>query len=350
MIAHGALDHAELAARGLSPTRLLDFSSNLNPCGPPAGVRAALAALDPAPYPDRSCHRLRQMLAGRHGCDPAQILVGNGANELIHLIARALLRPGDRSLIVEPTFGEYAHASRLAGAQVISWRADDANGFALDLAAITELIATSRPRVTWLCAPNNPTGVTIPEQEILAIAETCAARNGLLVVDRAYWAFLRPAHAEPPTTPSILRLYSLTKSYAIAGLRLGYLLAGPDLVTHIGAYQPAWSVGSAALAAGEAALADPDYLMESVPRLWAYSDMLHDGLQSLGLTVHRAEMPFVLARTGDGAATRERLLSRGIVVRDCASFGLPAWVRIAPRLPEETAQLLRAWQEMVTNI
>src|SRR5262245_35877855 len=100
IVAHGALDHAELAAHGLRPEGLLDFSSNLNPFGPPPGVRAALAALDPAPYPDRSCLQLRRELAARHSCDRDQVLPGNGSNELIHLLARALLRPGDVSLVI----------------------------------------------------------------------------------------------------------------------------------------------------------------------------------------------------------------------------------------------------------
>lgn len=344
-VAHGALDHAELAARGISPERLLDFSSNLNPCGPPACVRAALATLDPAPYPDRSCLRLRRLLAARHGCDPGQILAGNGANELIHLVARALLRPGDTSLVVEPTFGEYAHASRLAGARVASWRATEERGFALDVAAIAAAIAAARPRLTWLCAPNNPTGATLGEREIAALAEVCRAAGGLLVVDRAYAAFLRPPPAEPGAAPGVLRLYSLTKSYAIAGLRLGYLLAETDLVGSVGAYQPAWSVSSAALAAGEAALADPCHLDRTLPHIWAYSERLRAGLRDLGLEVHRDALPFLLARTGDGAATREALLGRGLVVRDCASFGLPAWVRVAPRGLDETTLLLRAWKE-----
>jgi threonine-phosphate decarboxylase len=115
-LTHGALDHAELAVHGLRPETLLDFSSNLNPFGPPPGVHAALAAVDPAPYPDRTCLRLRQELAARHGCGLEQVLVGNGSNELIHLLARALLRPGDFALVIGPTFGEYGHAGGCARA------------------------------------------------------------------------------------------------------------------------------------------------------------------------------------------------------------------------------------------
>jgi threonine-phosphate decarboxylase len=349
-VAHGALDHAELAARGLRPEDLLDFSSNLNSFGPPAGVRAALAALDPAPYPDRGCLRLREGLATLHSCGPGQLLAGNGSNELIHLLARALLRPGEQALVVGPTFGEYAHASRLAQAEVAEWRADAGAHFALDIAALHARVRELRPRLTWLCAPNNPTGVDVAPADLRALAAACAAHAGLLVVDRTYHALARaaaPPDAGPAGRPAgLLELHSLTKSYALAGLRLGYLLGDTGLLARVGAYQPAWSVSSAAQAAGLAALADAGFLPRTLPQLWAASDTLIAGLRGLGLAVWRGALPFMLARTGDGATTRAALLDRGYLVRDCASFGLPAWVRVAPRLPGENQRLLASWREI----
>jgi histidinol-phosphate/aromatic aminotransferase/cobyric acid decarboxylase-like protein len=368
MIAHGAFDYDELAALGIDPSDLLDFSSNLNPFGPPAAVRVALAELDPAPYPDRSCRRLRLALAARHDCPPTQILLGNGANELIHLIARALLGPGDMALVVGPTFGEYANASQLVGAQLVEWRANEQEQFLPDLDALAAAIARFRPRLTWLCVPNNPSGINLSADSILRLAAACADIGGLLVVDRAYAGFLSRPHLFSPPLPkqeigerlsshargeglgvgeakNLLHLHSLTKSYALAGLRLGYLLADPALITRISAYQPAWSVSSAAQAAGLAALADPDFLSASLPRIWAASDELRDGLLGLGLVVHRAELPFLLVRSGDAAATRAALLRRGCLVRDCTSFGLSAWVRVAPRRPEQNKLLLQVWEE-----
>ncbi len=349
-VAHGALDHGELAALGLRPEELLDFSSNLNPFGPPEAARAALATLDLAPYPDRGCHRLRAALAARHACPPEAILVGNGANELIHLLARALLRPNDTTLLVGPSYGEYLHASRLAGAYMVEFRACLGAGFRPDLEGLTTVIASARPRLTWLCVPNNPTGVDLPATTINALAEACAAHGGLLVLDRAYAPLRRDAWAAPDplageSLPGQIHLYSLTKSYALAGLRLGYLIAAPELVARIGAHQPAWSVNSAAQAAGLAALSDEDFLVTTLPRLWSASDALCTGLRDLGLDVWRDALPFMLVRTGDGTATRAALLRRGCVVRDCASFGLPEWVRVAPRRPDDNARLLAAWKE-----
>ncbi|HYF65110.1 MAG TPA: bifunctional adenosylcobinamide kinase/adenosylcobinamide-phosphate guanylyltransferase, partial [Herpetosiphonaceae bacterium] len=113
--AHGSIDYVELSTAGIAPAEVLDFSSNLNPAGTPPAVRALLDGYDPAPYPDRHCLALRGAITERHGCRLAQVLAGNGSNELIHLIARALLGRGDAALVIGPTFGEYAHASRLAG-------------------------------------------------------------------------------------------------------------------------------------------------------------------------------------------------------------------------------------------
>lgn len=348
-VAHGALDHAELMALGLRPEGLIDFSSNLNPFGPPAGVRAALAALDPAPYPDRSCHALRLALAARHGCAPEATLAGNGANELIHLVGRALLRTGDTALVVGPTYGEYAQASRLAGAAVEGAVAGRARGFRPDLTRLRGAIARARPRITWVCAPNNPTGVDLRPAALAELAAACAACDGFLVVDRSYTELRReqPEPRWPEPSSNLIFLHSLTKSYALAGLRLGYLVAEPGIVAQVGTFQPAWSVSSAAQAAGFAALADAEFLPRTVPQLWEASDHLRGALGELGHEVWRAAAPFLLVRTGDGAATRAALLARGCVVRDCASFGLAEWVRVAPRLADENARLLAAWGEIL---
>lgn len=346
-IVHGALDHAELAALGLEPQTLLDFSSNVNPFGPPPGVRQTLATLDPAAYPDRSCYGLRQRLAERHGCMPAQVLLGNGSNELIHLLARALLSPGDRALVIGPTFGEYAHASRLAGAAVLEWQADSISGFRVDLAAVLDLIRQQRPRLVWLCAPNNPTGAALAVDELAALVAACGMTGGTLALDRAYAEMQRDsdplAVEQMLADPAVVRLHSLTKLYALAGLRLGYALGSAEVIARIAVYQPAWSVNSAAQAAGCVALDDRTFVTTTLPLLWQSSDKLRDGLAALGLSVLRAALPFMLVRTGDGAATRAALLQHGMVVRDCASFGLSAYVRVAPGRPEQNQRLIAAW-------
>jgi histidinol-phosphate aminotransferase len=350
-LVHGALDHAELEALALQPHDVLDFSSNINPFGPPTAVRNVLAALDPSPYPDRSYCNLRRTIAKRHGCAPSEVLPGNGSNELIHLIAHAFLEAGDTALVIEPTFGEYAHASRLAGAQVVSWRAREDECFQIDGTAITRAIHHHRPRLVWLCAPNNPTGVRLSELDIASIVAACQTVGGWLVLDRAYADLERGwnnvvSPIDAGMTQHVIRLYSLTKSYALAGLRLGYMLADATVVERVATYQPAWSVNSAAQGAALAALSDPDFLPTRLPLLWQCSDQLRTGLEALGVEVLPSALPFMLVQTGDGARTRAALLRRGYVVRDCTSFGLPEYVRVAPRRWEDNRRLIQAWRDV----
>lgn len=349
-VVHGALDHAELAALRLDPRALLDFSSNVNPYGPPRGVAQVLAALDYGAYPDRSCFRLRQAIAELHGCNPDQVLVGNGSNEPIHLLARALLHPGDSALVIGPTFGEYARASELAGANVLLWRACSERGFQIDHALIIERIQRQRPRLVWLCTPNNPTGVAMSGEGLATLATACHEMGSRLIVDRAYADMLRNDVRDGIRAaglhPFVIELHSLTKLYALAGLRLGYLVAQRDVIERVAAYQPTWSVNSAAQAAGLAALGDQEFVRVTLPQLWQSSDELRRELCALGLAVLPSMLPFMLVHTGNGAATRAELLQHGCVVRDCASFGLPEYVRIAPRRLEENRILVNTWSRL----
>ncbi len=352
-VVHGALDEAELARLGLSVGQLIDFSSNINPFGPPDSVLQALRSLNPAPYPDRSCLRLRTQLAALHHCATNAILVGNGANELIHLVGRACGEAGATALVVGPTYGEYAHASRLVGMQVVEQQSTIATGFHPDLSDLFATIERLRPRLCWLCVPNNPTGIDLSSDMIGELAQACAAVGGLLILDRAYLTLKRNATPHDPldyiSIPRLIRIYSLTKSYAVAGLRIGYLIADPQTVTAIAHFQPAWSVNSAAQAAALAMLTDTTFLPATIPQLWAVSDELAQNLRQIGLNVWRADLPFMLVNCTHAGLVRHQLLRRGCVVRDCTSFGLPEWVRVAPRRPGDNTRLLAAWREILSK-
>ncbi|HSH79686.1 MAG TPA: histidinol-phosphate transaminase [Herpetosiphonaceae bacterium] len=348
-VVHGGIDGAELRRLGIRPGDVLDFSSNINPFGPPPAVRQALGRLDPAPYPDRAAFVLRSALASRYGCTPEAVLIGNGSNELIHLIARALLHPNDRVLVVEPTFGEYAHASKLAGATVVSFWTSAADSFTIDIPALLESVALHRPRLVWLCVPNNPTGVTISRPDLVTLAQACEEVEAYLVVDGAYAEMERGAvdvEDALPVDEHVLMLRSLTKAYALAGLRLGCLLGNPHLLRRIAVYQPSWKVNSAAQAAGEAALQDRSFLAQTLPRLWACSDALRTALTALDLQILPSSLPFFLVRVGDGVRVRTALLRGGCLVRDCTSFGLPAYVRVASRAHMDNQRLIEVWREL----
>ena len=342
---HGALDYAELERMVLDQNCILDFSVNSNPYGPPPGVHEALDCVPLDRYPDRESLALRRALADSLGRTLGEIVVGNGTAELLGLIALAFLRAGDRVLVVGPSFGEYARVSRLMGAQVDVWMAQREQGFAVDPADVQRRLRELEPRLVFLCNPNNPTGTAL---EPAAMADWAAAHpETLFIVDEAYLAFARGLlSALSLQAPNVLVLRSMTKDYALAGLRLGYAVGPPRVVDALARVRSPWNVNALAQAAGLAALRDQGHLRETLDALQAAGAQLVTGLRQRGWDPLPSTVHFFLIDVGDGGRLWARLLREGVLVRDCASFGLPSYVRIAARRPEENARLLAAMVEV----
>ena len=338
---HGSFNYAELEQRGLDAHNVLDFSVNSNPYGPSPAVVAALSTVDPTCYPDRECLALRRALAEHLGVTPEEIVVGNGASELIWLIAFVFLRPGDRALIVGPTFGEYARVARLVGAQTFHWDATFSEQFILNSDAIAATITATRPHVVFLCNPNNPTGMWVENHVIATWAG--AAPQTLFVVDEAYIEFVDGmSSAHTLRLPNLISVRSMTKEYAIAGLRLGYAIAAPALIAAVAAARPPWNVNSYAQAAGLAALGDRDYLNTTLAQLNSAKSELVAALMQQGYNPMPSATNYFLLPVENAAHFRTQLLQQSILVRDCTSFGLPQFIRIATRRPDENARLQQA--------
>jgi L-threonine-O-3-phosphate decarboxylase len=343
---HGSLNFGELQRLGLRPEEVLDFSANINPYAPSTAVREALAGVPLGQYPDCECLALRAALAEALGIALERILPGNGASELIWLAALAFVRPGSRVLILGPTFGEYARVAGLMGARVWIWQAREETGFAFEPAEIADCLGSLRPRVVFLCNPNNPTGPVLPAEVIAAWARQHA--RTLFVVDEAYLPFVPDlGSALAFAGENVLVLRSMTKDFGLAGLRLGYAVSDERVIALLRRVQPPWSVNALAQAAGIAALGDSACRQLSLERLALAKQELVTGLVRLGLAPVASATHFFLVRVGDGGVFRQALLRRGMVVRDCSSFGLPAHVRIAARRPEENERLLAAVGEEV---
>ncbi len=338
---HGSITPAELEALGLSGDAIVDFSLSVNPYGPPPGVRAVLEAIDIARYPDPDALALRRALATHLHRPLSQIIVGNGSAELLWLIALAFLDAGHRALIIGPTFGEYARAVRLMGAEIVTWRTDERDDFAIQPDEIAVLLAQTRPKVVFICHPNNPTGRLLPLQ---ALARWAAAHPAtLFVVDEAYLPFAPNAPtALTLDAANILVLRSMTKVHALAGLRLGYAVGDEAIIQALRRVQPPWSVNALAQAAGVAALQDEAHLRTSLAKLAAAKEALLQALRAQGWRPLPSAANFFLLPVDDATACRARLLEQGVVVRDCASFGLPRHIRIAVRTPAENECLLWA--------
>jgi threonine-phosphate decarboxylase len=334
---------------GLNLSELLDFSANINPLGFPPGISTALqqGLADIVHYPDRRCLALRQDLAAYHGLTPEQILVGNGSTELIYLAARAL-KPR-RGLIVTPAFSEYEHALNLAGAPVAFHPTAEAHNFTLD-----HLLAAQAGDLVFVAHPASPSGALLDPELFLALAARLDAAGAYLLLDETFVDFVEQASckAHLGRFPRLLILRSFTKFFGIPGMRLGYLLAAPDLLALFTAAQEPWSVNTLAQVTGRACLADKEYRHRTRALITRERQFLVEGLAALpGLQSFPSAVNYLLVkliRAGWTAARlRTQMLAHRIVIRDASNFrGLDErFFRIAVRRREENARLLQALEE-----
>jgi histidinol-phosphate aminotransferase len=349
---HGGIRPAQLRRLGLDPSDVLDFSASVSPLGPPQGLWDALQKVDLTAYPDPECLELKEALARSHDIEADHILVGNGSTELIHLLARAYLgQSSDGSshsvLLLTPTYGEYAGACSLERAEVLQVEACREAGIAWDLERVAAVISNQRPTLVFLCNPNNPTGIYLGAEEVARLADIASHAESLLVLDEAYVNFVDNQW----DSTSLLRinggqnvalLRSMTKDYALTGLRLGYVLAHPDTIAMLTRLQPDWSVNGLAQAAGLVAIADTTYLERARRGVAASRDCAVERLTALGIRCYPTEANFVLTQVGDAAKLRDALARRGLFVRDCASFGLPDCIRIGLRPVADCVRLADA--------
>jgi histidinol-phosphate aminotransferase len=340
-VPHGALDFAELERLGLAPQDVLDFSVNGNPYGPSPRVQEMLSRVPLERYPDREALDLRRTLAAHLDVPPASIVVGNGSVELMWLVALAFLRPDDAVVIVGPTFGEYRRAATIMGARIHDWTTRPEETFRVDPTALLQTIQRLTPRLVFLCNPNNPTGTYLAMETIATWAT--ALPQTLFVIDEAYLPFASGAASILTTRrDNLLVLRSMTKAHALAGVRLGYAVGHAAVINALARVCPPWNVNAIAQAVGLVALQDQAHVEQSLARLAQAKEILLQELRALHLTVMPSCTHFMLLRVGAATACRRTLLEQGILVRDCTSFGLPEYIRVATRRPQENAQLVAA--------
>jgi 5,6-dimethylbenzimidazole synthase len=330
---HGGIDPRELASFGIDIKDAIDFSSNILPHGPSPKVIAAIASAAIDRYPDRESDELRSAISEHYGVERDRLLIGNGCSEVIHMIAATLLEPGDRAVVLGPTFSEYARASRLALARVDS-------RLSLRESSVLQYFRGAKgddedpldAKMVWVCNPNNPTAQVIPRDRLISWLEQ--HRETWFVVDESYIEFSETAESMLPMShvhPNLIVLRSMTKSFAIPGVRLGFAVLAPEPCERLRSRRVPWNVSSLAQAAGVAALSDPAYYESAWRDVHESKRKLVNDLVTAGYEVLPGDANFFLLRTDDARSLRERLLRQGMVVRDCASFGLNDCVRIAVR-------------------
>ncbi len=328
---------------------LVDFSTNLNPLGPPDwlgdAIAGAMAGL--ARYPDPDYRAAREAIARQEGVDPNQILLTNGGAEAIFLAAG--LQARGRAVIMEPSFSEYARACAAHGLAVTSLRLTPP-AFDLDPARLDSPLR--RADILFLCRPNNPTGTLLPWPAMESLLDAARQQGVTVVVDEAFIDFVdEPGEALTPLLAhfdNLILLRSLTKLYTLPGLRLGYLLADVQTVRRLKAGQPPWSVNHLSAELVAPLLGDGDFLDRTHAWLRGERPRLQAGLQSLGLEVVPSRVNFFLVRQSSGPSAGDALLGRllqaGILARHTHNFpGLDGgWVRLALRGPAENDRLLLA--------
>jgi len=331
---------------GLTPEAVIDFSACANPFMPPPRIRKMLNSVAIDQYPDSETIELRERLSEDLAVPMENILAGSGTTELTRLIALAYFGPGDSVLLVEPTFGEYEVACQIVGAKPVKqWmRAED--NFALKIEETSSLIRQHYPKGVFICNPNSPTGRYLSRQEVGLVLTT--AENTLFILDEAYINFVDHSWSAIGLIQrgNVVVLRSMTKDYALAGLRLGYALASRDIINNLRKVCPPWNVNVMAQKIGVAVLNDTDYLEQSKQKVREAKEFLVGELSRLGFQVLPSEAHYFLVKVGNAREFRNSLLKHGILVRDGTSFGLPEYIRIAPRTMPECRKLIATLHEL----
>ena len=323
----------------------LDFSANVSPLGTPRSVTDAIERALPElyRYPDPYCRTLVQTISEYEGVPKNFVLCGNGASELIYTYCEAV-RP-KRAMVLAPTFSEYAIALQRTGCEIVRHTLAAEQNFDLQEDLLPRL---SREGIDalFLCNPNNPTGRLIQGELLEKILLRCRERNIALFVDECFLSLSDGANDLTPFLPDVPQLFILkafTKSYGMAGLRLGYgLCADKELLQKMSAAAPPWTVSTPAQAAGVAALKNAAFLAENRALIRAERPRLEEELRKLGFWVCPSQVNYILFHGAPDL--HEKLMRRGMAIRNCANFeGLaPGWYRVAVRRREENEQLIAA--------
>lgn len=333
------------AAAGIDEAEVARLDANENPLGPsPHAIDAMRASLGELHrYPDPDATGLRRALARHHGVSEEQVVVGNGSSELMDLLVRTFVGPGQTVMTSWPSYPTYRLAAMVNGRELLT--APLRRG-KIDLGALATL-GDARCKLVFIANPNNPTGTYVGVRELNAFLNRVPPEV-IVVLDEAYADF---AHAEDyPKAMSMIRhprvvvLRTFSKLYGLAGVRVGYGVMAPTLVQHLDLMRPSHDVNAVGLVAARAALEDEDHIERSLRLVLRERARLVEGLARLGLHPHPSETNF-LCLAGMPWGTAARLAERGVLVRDLAAHDMPDAIRVSVGAPDANARFLAALPE-----
>jgi len=339
---------SELAREmGIPEESIVKLASNENPLGMSARARdAAITAIgEISRYPDGGAFALKKALCARFGVEPAQLVIGNGSNDILELASQAFLAPGLSAVYSRHAFAVYPLATNARGARGIEVAAKN---FGHDLDAMAAAIEP-QTRVVFIANPNNPTGTFVPGAELEAFLAK-VPRHVLVVLDEAYTEYLAPEQRYDSIAwlarfPNLLVSRTFSKAYGLAGLRVGYGIAHPEVADLMNRVRQPFNVSSVALAAAEAALDDDEFLARSAEVNRRGMAQLVAAFRELGLEWIPSAGNFVTFKVGDAIGVNQALLRQGVIVRPIAAYGMPHWLRVSIGLPEENARFIDALRQ-----
>ena len=359
---HGGNIYRVSQETGVPADELMDFSASINPLGVPDRVKEVIKAeLDNlVHYPDPDASELRQVIARHHNIDLESIICGNGSTELIYLVPAAI-KP-EKVLIPSPTFSEYAKACRLSCNNELlpadlknksttrglrNYELKEKNSFRIIAEEFIE--AMQGCDMAFLCNPNNPTGDLLSKEEVLGIAEAARKLKCILVVDEAFIDFC-PADSvigHVHANPYLIVLRSMTKFYAITGLRAGYGVFHPAIIKRIMEFKEPWTMNTLAQKSAIAAIDDRDYAERTMDVIRNEKEFIENGLRDIGIEFLSSAVNFYLLRTGYAGEICQRMKDKGIILRECSNFrGLgDSYIRVAVRSRKENEALLGGLSE-----
>lgn len=343
---HGGASFTKRENAEYNDLETLDFSTCCNPYGPPGIVRTALRKFDIEHYPDPESSKFIRLLSNKLGVTPDSLIAGSGSTELIRLAASTYLGPGDTMVIPCPTYGEYELASTIVNARIEKFYVNEKDGFSIDCDEFISFAKSHHPAGIFLCNPNNPTGQYLGWSCMEKILDSFP--DTLFILDEAYIAFTDNAWDSRSLLKrkNLLIVRSMTKDYGIAGLRMGYGMASANIVANLKKVRPPWNVNSAAQAAGEAALSCDDYLTQCTDRIRRSKTYLTGELANMGYKIIPTSTNFFLFKAWNANHFQKQMLAKGIMVRDCTSFGLPEYVRVAPLKITHCQRFIQAVKEI----
>ncbi|MGC1322160.1 MAG: histidinol-phosphate transaminase [Candidatus Udaeobacter sp.] len=331
---------------GVDPSTIIKLASNENPLGPsPMALQAMHAALENAHlYPDGGGFYLRKAIAAKLAVTPENVILGNGSNEVIEFLGHAFLNPGDDVITCQYAFIVYKLLATAFSARTIETPSPD---YQQNLDATLDAIS-SKTRIIFIPNPNNPTGALISQRAIDSFMSE-VPDSILVVFDEAYFEFLD----DPPDTlrfvhdgRNVVVLRTFSKIHGLAGLRIGYAIASPEMTEVLHKTRQPFNVNSIAHAGAIAALDDEAHLRETRRVIDEGRAYLQEQFAEMQIPFVPAAANFVMVNVGDGCAVFQKLLQRKIIVRPLKGYGLPEWLRISVGTMQENRKMIGALREV----